>query len=117
MCWDLDAEDIDPDEDDGKIWVLVTPRTLETANVDPPQSGQQVPEPTEGRAADRTMRVYAVAGGPKKVTQASSTVTQVVQSPRKTGKIVVFANEESSGMDKSTGSTGPDRMVRGENRN
>ena len=95
MCWDWDAEDIDQDKDNGKIWVPVTPRTLETANVDPPQSGQEMPEPTKGRAADRTMRVYAVAGGPKKVTQASSAVTQVVQSPRKTGKIVVFADRKS----------------------
>ena len=114
MCWDWDAEDIGPDEDDGKIWVPVTPKTLETANVDPPQSGQQVPEPTKGRAVDQTMRVYAVAGGPKKVAQASSAITQVVRSPRKTGKIVVFANEESSGMDESTGLMGADRMVGGE---
>ena len=111
MCWDWDVEDINLDKDDGKIWVPVTPKTLETADIDPPQSGQQVREPTEVRVADRTMRVYAVAGGPKDVVQASSAIMQVVQSPRKTGKIMVFANEESSDTDESTGSTGADRMV------
>ena len=114
MCWDWDAEDIDPDEDDRKIWVPVSPKTLETSDIDPPQSGQQVLEPTKVRVADRTMWVYAVAGGPKEVVQASSAIMQVIQLPRKTGKIVVFTNEESSDMDELTGSTGVDGMVRGE---
>ena len=114
MCWDWDAEDIDLDKDDGKIWVPVTPKTLETADIDPPQSGKQVPEPTKARAADRTMRVYAVASGRKEVVQVSLAIMQVIQSPRKTGKIIVFANKELSDTDGSTRSTGMDGMVGGE---
>ena len=29
MSWDWDAEDINPDEDDGRMWVPTTPKTLE----------------------------------------------------------------------------------------
>jgi len=28
MSWDWDAEDIDPDEDDRRTWVPITPKTL-----------------------------------------------------------------------------------------
>ena len=29
MCWSWNTKDIDPDEDDGKVWIPVTPKTLE----------------------------------------------------------------------------------------
>jgi len=29
MSWDWDAEDIDPDENDGREWIPITPKTLE----------------------------------------------------------------------------------------
>ena len=29
MCWSWNAEDIDPDEDNGKVWIPVTLKTLE----------------------------------------------------------------------------------------
>ena len=29
MSWDWDAEDIDLDKDDGRMWVPITPKTLQ----------------------------------------------------------------------------------------
>jgi len=41
MAWDWDANDIDMDEDDGRIWVPVTPQTMRMA--DTPRPGQVRP--------------------------------------------------------------------------
>ena len=29
MCWSWNAEDIDPDKDDGKVWIPMMPKTLD----------------------------------------------------------------------------------------
>ena len=29
LCWSWNAKDINPDEDDGKVWIPVMPKTLE----------------------------------------------------------------------------------------
>jgi len=54
MAWDWDAEDIDPQEDDGKMWVPVTPGTL---NVPANMKDIMALQPTKPL---REIRVYAV---------------------------------------------------------
>ena len=112
MSWDWDAEDIDPDEDDGKIWVPVTPKTLEAVDAEkgaiPPMAGQAILLEKETRPTERTMRVYAMTGGPKGMAQATSAVTKVVNSPKRTRRIKVYANNESSDASELDGSTGTD---------
>jgi len=55
MCWDWNAEDIDPDKDDGRMWVPITPKTMEEEGQDA-RKGPEGPErtPAEPRPIDRT---------------------------------------------------------------
>ena len=101
MSWDWDMEDIDTEEDDRKIWVLVTPKTLEEGNE---ESGDVPPEPPKWadwslggiETHGRTMNVYPVEKGPAGVGQACTPIRQVVQTPRIPGPIVIWANEAVS---------------------
>ena len=54
MCWDWNAEDIDSDEDDRRMWVPITPKTMEEEGQDT-RKGQEEPErtPAEPRPIDR----------------------------------------------------------------
>ena len=65
MSWDWDAEDIDPDEDDGKVWVPVTPKTLgegaHTASHGPRVDGQEPGAAGRVNPAGQMMRVYALS--------------------------------------------------------
>ena len=85
MCWDLDAKDINMDEDDGRIWVLVTPWTLEEGignegkNV-LPRTEEDSTGPNEGRNTICTMSMYAVTDGLDGVIQATMPVSQVVET-------------------------------------
>ena len=112
MSWDWDVEDIDPKEDNRKIWVPVTPKTLEDVNAEkgavPPMAGQVMSLEKEVRPTKWTMQVYAMTGGLKGTAQATSAVTKVVNSPKRTRRIKVYANEESSNASESDGSTGTD---------
>ena len=53
MCWSWNTEDIDPDEDDGKMWIPITPRTMEEQAVQLWETPQMPP----GR---KVMTVYLV---------------------------------------------------------
>ena len=96
MCWSWNAKDIDPDKDNRKVWIPMTPKTLEE-------------EAEEARGSPRTpsgvkeMMVYPVGQGPTGDTQARMLVRQAVATLKTTGPVVILANEESSEESKATG--------------
>jgi len=56
MAWDWDADDIDPDDDDGKLWVPVTAQTLKIGLAEEDRG-----HPPVGPATPpRQMTIYAV---------------------------------------------------------
>jgi len=117
MSWDWDAEDIDPDEDDGKMWVPVTPQTMVVTETDgeisPPASKVREASRDEARATDRMMKVYAVRHGPDGVAQARTPIAQVVQMPRRVAKVVIRGNEEASETSELSEGTDEDMEVAG----
>ena len=84
MSWDWDAEDIDLDEDDGKVWVLVTPKTLgEGPHTVSHGSRMDRQEPgAAGRVnpPGQTMRVYGLSQDSTSE-QAAAPVLRLVQTP------------------------------------
>ena len=112
MSWDWDTEDIDPEEDDGKIWVPVTPKTLEAVDAEkgavPLMAGQVMSPEKEVRPTEWTMQVYTMTGGPKGMAQATLAVTKVINLPKRTHRIKVYANKELSDVSESDGLTGTD---------
>ena len=112
MSWDWDVEDINPEEDNRKIWVSVTPKALEAVDAEkgvvPPTVGQAMSLEKEVRPTKWTMQVYAMTSGLKGRAQATSAITKVVNSPKRTRRIKVYANEELSDVSKSDGLTGTD---------
>jgi|SRR5882724_1931155 len=89
MAWDWDMDDIDPNDDNGKLWVPVTAQTLNMGEAEQ-HSGAPHPEPV---MPPRHMAVYVVQltqdGSAK---QASMPVLMAVQTPRMTGCMVIKAN-------------------------
>ena len=57
MAWDWDANDIDMDKDNGKLWVPMTPQTMQMA--DTPRPGQVGP-PILPMMLPQRMTVYAL---------------------------------------------------------
>src|SRR6266481_5750826 len=96
MCWFWNAKDIDLDEDDGKMWIPIMPRTMEEQVVQP----QETPQTPPGR---KIMTVYLVGRGPARDTQARTPVRQAVETPKRTGPVVILMNDESSEDRESTG--------------
>ena len=101
MSWDWDTEDIDLEEDNGQIWVPVTPKTLEEGNEEsgdvPPETPKWADQGLGGiETHGQMMNVYPVEKGPAGVGQARTPIRQVVQMPKITGPIVIRANEEMS---------------------
>ena len=117
MSWDWDAEDIDPDEDDRKMWVPVTPQTMVVTETDgeiaPLTSEVREASWDEARAADRTMKVYAVCHGPDRVAQVRTPIVQVIQTPRRVAKVVIQGNEEASETSELSEGTDEDMEVAG----
>ena len=89
MCWSWNAEDIDPDEDDGKVWIPVMPKTLE-AEAEEDLGSPHMP------SGVKEMTVYPVGRGLARDTQARTLVRQVAATPKTTRPVVILANEESS---------------------
>ena len=94
MAWDWDAADIDPDEDDGQIWVPVTPKTLEEY-VEKPQGTPKTPESKQPTGL-RNMAVYTISNGPEGAVQGDAPLRQEVLSPQVPGPVVVLDAGESS---------------------
>src|SRR5882724_8481607 len=86
MAWDWDAEDIDPQEDDGKMWVPVTPGML---NVPANMKDIMALQPTKPL---REIRVYAVKPSRgQSVQQTSMPQTVPMATPQMRGPIVLKA--------------------------
>jgi len=86
MSWDWDAEDIDPDEDDGSTWVPITPQHInEEAEMHETNTQELIWEkndlPIQKIKETRTMSIYPVSNGPGGVRQGSMPVKQVVALP------------------------------------
>src|SRR6266481_1797748 len=96
MCWSWNAEDINPDEDNGKMWIPVMPRTMEEQEIQPRETPQMPP----GR---KVMTVYPVGRGPAGDAQARMPVRQAVEMLKRTGPVVILVNDESSEDRESTG--------------
>ena len=88
MCWSWNAEDIDPDEDDGKVWIPVMPKTLE----EEAEEAQGSPHMPSGV---KEMMVYLVGQGLAGDMQARMPVRQAVATLKTTWPVVILANEES----------------------
>ena len=98
MAWDWDAADIDPDEDDGQIWVPITPKTLEEP-VEEPEGTPKTPEVKQQvfNQEDswlRNMAVYGVSNGPEGAAQADAPLRQDVLSPEIPGLVVILNTGE-----------------------
>ena len=86
MSWDWDAKDIDPDEDNGWMWVPITPKTLEDEALWIAETKLVVREAEEEMPPIRSephqvMTMYAVTNGPGGVRQATTPVHQVIGTP------------------------------------
>ena len=88
MCWSWNAKDIDPDEDDGKVWIPVMPKTLE-AEAEEDLGSPHMP------SGVKEMTVYLVGRGPARDTQARMLVRKVAATLKTTQPMVILANEES----------------------
>ena len=99
MSWDWEAEDIDLDEDDRKVWVPVTPKTLgegaRTASHGPHMDGQQPGAAGRVNPPSRTMRMYSLSQDSMSE-QAAAPVLRSVQTPLRDCPMTILANEESS---------------------
>src|SRR5882724_3147877 len=89
MAWDVDVDNIDPDDDDGKLWVPVMAQTMNMGGAEqhrgPPCLGPMTPP--------RQMTVYTVQPNQDgSAEQASALVIMAVQTPQMTGSVVIKAN-------------------------
>ena len=99
MCWSWNAEDINPDEDDGKVWIPVMPKTLEAEAED----ARGLPHMLSGV---KEMMVYPVGRGAARDTQARTPVRQAAATPKTMQPMVILVNEESLEESESSEETG-----------
>jgi len=107
MSWDWDAEDIDPDKNDGRMWVPITPKTLEDkamkiAETKPVVSEAEEEVPTIRSKSCQTMSMYAVTNRPGKVIQASMPILQVVGTPVMGPEVIVQVSSKWSRLTESS---------------
>jgi len=86
MSWDWDAEDINLDEDDGRTWIPITPKTFEDEETQTVEVKWSTSEDEEELHAvrdgpHRTMSMYVVSCGPTGVVQALTPIRKVVGMP------------------------------------
>ena len=86
MSWDWDAKDIDLDEDYGRMWVPITPKTLEDKAMQTVEAKLMISEVEEELCAIKNgphqmMSMYVVTKGPAGVMQALMPICQVVVTP------------------------------------
>ena len=82
MAWDWDTANIDPDEDDGQLWVPIMPKTLEEL-VEEPQGMPKTPKVKQLVVSwevgqFQNMAIYAVLNSPEGVAQANAPLRQAV---------------------------------------
>jgi len=111
MSWDWDAEDIDPDEDDGRMWVPITPKTLEdeavrTAEVKRDTSEDEEEPRTIKNRPHQMMSMYMVSHGPTGVVQASTPIHQVMGMPIIGPREIDWLLSEWSGLPESSTGAG-----------
>jgi len=107
MSWDWDAEDINPDKNDRKIWVLITPKMIEEearecaeAKLPMVEAGQ---EPPSVRSENKqVMTMYVVTKGLEGVMQVSMPVCQVIGTPIRGPKVTVQVPSEWSRLSESS---------------
>jgi len=86
MSWDWDAKDINPDKDDGRMWVPITPKTLEDEAIQTVEVKWSTSEDEEepravGDGPHRTMSMYMVSHRLTGVVQASMPIWKVLGTP------------------------------------
>ena len=118
MSWDWDTEDIDLDEDDGKVWVLVTPKTLgegpHTVSHGSHMDGQEPGAAGRVNPPSWTMRVYGLSQDSMSE-QAAVLVLLSVQTPLRDHPMTILANEESSVLSDLSVSGADEKGLRQEN--
>jgi len=90
MTWDWDAEDINPDEDDGKLWVPMMPQMLRMHEMPRSRrSGHSIPS----TIPPRQMAVYMVQPNQDRSAEQSKTlIVLLVHTPCTQGPIIIKAN-------------------------
>jgi len=86
MSWDWDSKDINPDEDDGKMWDPITPKTLKDKALQTMEVKLVIHEVEEEpcpikKGPHQTMSMYAVTHRPTGVVQSSMPIRQVMGMP------------------------------------
>ena len=119
MSWDWDAEDIDPDENDGKVWVLVTPKMLgegvHMVSHWPRMDGQEPGTAGRVNPPGQTMRLYGLSQDSMSE-QAVAPVLHSVQMPLRDCPMTILVNKEYSVLSDSAVSSTDEKWLRWENR-
>ena len=113
MSWDWDAKDINLDEDDERMWVPITPKTLKDEAMQTAEVKQAISEDEEEPCTIKngphwTMSMYAVTHGPTGVMQALMPICQVMGMPIIGPRETAQSPSEWSGIpESSTGAGDP----------
>jgi len=90
MAWYWDADDIDLDDDDGKLWVPMMAQMLNMGRA----KQHRGPSHLEPMTLPRHMTVYTVQPNQDvSAEQASMPVLMAMQMPQMTGHVVIKANQ------------------------
>ena len=89
MAWDWDVDDIDPDDDDGKLCVPVMAQTLKIGTAEEARG-----HPPAGPATPpRQMTVYMVQENKNgSAEKASMLVVVPIMTPQTQGQVIIKAN-------------------------
>jgi len=89
MAWDWDADDINGDNDDRKLWVPMTAQMLNMGRAKQHRGSPSL----EPMTLSRHMTVYTVQPNQDgSAEQASMLVIMAMQTPQMTGHVVIKAN-------------------------
>src|SRR5882724_10000903 len=89
MAWDWDADDINPDDNDGKLWVPVMAQTVKTGAAEE----DRAISPAGPATAARQMTIYVVQENQDGLAkQASMPVMMPVLAPQMKGWVIIKAN-------------------------
>ena len=118
MAWDWDIADIDPDEDDGQLWVPVTLKTLEELVEElqgmpkTPKTKQLIVNQEDSQL--QNMAIYAVSDSPEGATQADAPLRQVVLSPQVPGPVIILDTGELSNLMELSEAKGREETLEGQ---
>ena len=89
MAWDWDADDIDPDDNDRKLWVPVMAQTMKTGPAEENRGHPHVGPATP----PRQMTVYVVQENEEiSAEQVSVPVVMPILTPQMKGRVIIKAN-------------------------